>query len=110
MIAIDGIQTQTNSFMIVAAPAELKNAMPIGDDTIGRHGKKNRVAMNGAKKATPRVPSTMASKTEWEAVATKKNANIASRSFQLLLKFRKKERTTIPLSSNAKKSECVTPR
>jgi len=68
MTIIEGIHTQTSSFRIVVAPAELKKANPIGDETIGRHGRKNRVALNGAKKATPNVPSTVASKQDQPAV------------------------------------------
>jgi hypothetical protein len=36
----DGTHTHTNSFMNVVAPAELKNAHPIGEETIGRHAEK----------------------------------------------------------------------
>jgi len=57
---------------MVAAPALLKKASPMGDDMIGRHGRNKRSGLNGAKKATPRVPFTIASSTECEAVAAKK--------------------------------------
>lgn len=110
MTANDGTHTQMNSFAIVVAPAELKNANPMGDDTIGRHGKKNRAALNGAKKATPNVPSTMASRTEWDAVAAKKKANRARRLIIPSTGFLKASNTTKPLSAIAKKSECVSPR
>jgi len=106
----DGIHTQVNSFKIVVAPAELKNASPMGDDTIGRHGRKKRAELNGAKKATPKVPSTMASRTECDAVAAKKNANSASRLIIPSTGFLKNSKTTIPLSAIAKNSECVSPR
>ena len=110
MTTSDGIQTQTNSFKIVVAPAELKKARPIGDDTIGRQGRKKRAELNGAKNATPKVPSTMASRTECDAVAAKKNANSASRPFLPSTAFLKNNRTTTPLSAKANKSECVNPR
>ena len=110
MTNIEGIHTQTNSFKIVAAPAELKKANPIGEETIGRHGRKNRVALNGAKKATPNVPSTIASRTEWDAVAAKKKANRARRLIIPSTGLLKASNTTKPLSAIAKKSECVSPR
>ena len=106
----DGIHTQTNSLIIVVAPAELKNASPMGDDTIGRHGRKKRAGLNGAKNATPKVPSTMASRTECDAVAAKKNANSASLLIIPSSGFLKNDRTTTPLNAMAKKSECVSPR
>ena len=106
----DGIHTQTNSLIIVVAPAELKKASPMGDDTIGRHGRKNRAGVNGAKNATPKVPSTMASRTECEAVAAKKNAKSPSRLITPSTVFLKNSRTTSPLNTAAKKSECVSPR
>ena len=110
MTITEGIHTQTNSFRIVVAPAELKKASPIGDETIGRHGRKNRAELNGAKKATPNVPSTMASRPEWEAVAAKKNANSARRLIIPLTGFLKASSTTSPLTTIAKKNECVSPR
>lgn len=106
----DGIHTQTNSFINVSAPAELKKAIPMGDDTIGRHGRKNRVELSGAKKATPNVPSTMASSTECEAVAAKKNASSPIRLIIPLTGFLKNRSTTSPLNAIADKNECVNPR
>jgi len=105
MTTNEGIHTQTNSFIIVAAPAELKNDNPMGDDMIGRHGRRKRVALNGAKKATPKVPSTIASRTECEAVAAKKNANSANRLNVPSTRFLKKSRMTSPLNAIAKKRE-----
>lgn len=110
MMINDGIHTQTNSFMIVLAPAALKNDSPMGDDMIGRHGRKKRVALNGAKKATPNVPSTIASRTECEAVATKKSANSAARLIIPSTRFLKNSSTTSPLKAIAKTSEWVNPR
>jgi len=110
MTSKEGIHTQTNSFAIVAAPAELKKAIPMGDETIGRHGRKNRVGLNGAKKATPNVPSTIASRNACEAVAAKKEANSARRLIVPLPGFLKNKSTTSPLNAIAKKSECVSPR
>ena len=107
---IDGTHTHISSFNNVAAPAELKNANPIGDDTIGRHGRKKRPALNGAKNATPNVPSTIASSTECDAVAAKKNANNASRLIATVIGFLKNNSTTNQLSKTANKNECVRPR
>ena len=106
----DGTHTHTISFKSVAAPAELKKASPIGDDAIGRHGRKNRPGLNGAKKATPNVPSTIASNTEWEAVARKKNAKSDSRLIIPSTGFLKNSSTTKPLNRIANKNEWVTPR
>ena len=106
----DGIHTQINSLTIVVAPAELKNASPMGEDTIGRHGRKRRAGLNGAKKATPKVPSTMASRTECEAVAAKKNANSARRFIIGSFCFLKNASTTRALNATAKNNECVIPR
>jgi hypothetical protein len=109
MTISDGVQTQMNSFMIVAAPAGLKNASPIGDDAIGRHGKKKRVGVKGARKATPRVPSTIASRNACEAVAAKKNPNSPSRLIPSI-GFLKNSNSTSPLNARAKNAECVSPR
>jgi hypothetical protein len=105
----DGVQTQMNSFKMVEAPAELKNASPMGDETIGRHGKKNLVDQNGAKSATPSVPSTMASRNECDAVAQKKNATSPNLPIPSIGSL-KNSSTTTPLKTNAKNNECVSPR
>lgn len=99
-----------NSFRIVVAPAGLKKARPMGDDTIGRHGKKKRVALNGARKATPKVPSTIASRTECDAVDAKKSANSAKRFILPSTGFLKNNSTTSPLNAIAKNTEWVSPR
>src|SRR6187549_739104 len=51
-----GIQIQMNSLAITPIPRSLKKPKPIGDTSIGRHGKKNLSLLNGASNATPRPP------------------------------------------------------
>jgi len=47
----------------------------MGDTRIGRHGKKKRSFEKGARRATPRPPSVRASRSVWETVQRKMNAN-----------------------------------
>ena len=106
---MEGTHIHTNSFRITAAPVMLKNASPIGEETMGRQGRKYRAELNGAKKATPRVPSTIASNTACDMVETKNNTK---RAFRLIPSrgFLKASSTTIPLRHAANKNECVSPR
>jgi hypothetical protein len=55
MIAL-GIHIQIISLVMTPKPRSLKKSMPIGETSIGRHGEKNRSALNGASNATPRPP------------------------------------------------------
>ncbi|HEU4391242.1 MAG TPA: hypothetical protein VFV34_25815 [Blastocatellia bacterium] len=100
----EGSQIHTNSFKITVAPAELKKPQPTGDDTIGRHGRKYRCELNGAKKATPNVPSTMASNTQCDTVARKRRAKMAGRPIPLT-GFLKAVNTTRLLRTAAKRNE-----
>ena len=53
---IAGSQTQIISLRITSKPRSLKNLMPIGETSIGRHGKKYRSLLKGASNATPEPP------------------------------------------------------
>src|SRR5438445_6017045 len=68
-----GPNTQNISIPMTASPRDEKNAAPIGDTRIGRHGKKYRVGLNGEKNAMPSPPSVIASNTPWEQVIVKKS-------------------------------------
>jgi len=63
-------QIQRNSFVKIAAPLAEKNASTLsGETSIGLNGKKYLVLSNGAKKARPRPPLVIASRTPCEAMA-----------------------------------------
>ena len=68
--ASDGAHSQTTSLVSTSTPRREKNDQtPIGDTSIGRAGKCQRVSTNGAKKATPRPPLVKASRSPCEAAA-----------------------------------------
>src|SRR4029077_18886128 len=74
-----GSQIQRSSERRTRRPQlEKKGATPMGDTTRTRHGKKHRRFENGLKKATPRPPVVIASRTPCDAVARKTIANAAS--------------------------------
>jgi hypothetical protein len=69
-MAVAGIQTTNSSLAMTARPPPEKNRrIEIGDTTMGRHGKKNRSAEKGAKKATPKPPLVSASRRPCDTVA-----------------------------------------
>ncbi len=75
-IMTDGSRIQRISLCRTARPRAEKNPTPIGETWIGRHGKKKRWLLNGAKNATPRPPLVSASSSPWEAMmAVKYTAN-----------------------------------
>src|SRR5579859_722487 len=107
-----GSHTQSISLQITANPRGEKNAAPIGDTTIGLHGKKYRVALKGEKNAMPSPPFVIASSTPWEAVIKKKRMLWpifdVSEIFSVRLPSNQFP-TTIPATA-ADKIECVIPR
>src|SRR5260221_13929380 len=60
-IASVGPHTQNISLPMTASPRDEKNAAPIGDTRIGRHGKKYRVGLNGERNEMAIPPLVIAS-------------------------------------------------
>src|SRR5580765_7156318 len=81
-----------------------------GATGIGRHGKKYRLLVNGAKNATPRPPSVIASKNPWDAVATgKRIASVKNECAGAHPALKKRTAVNKPMTP-AKNRECVKPR
>ena len=60
----EGKITQINSLSMTLMPLKVRNRFRLnGDTSIGRQGRKNLCSLRGKKKATPRPPFVMASKT-----------------------------------------------
>ncbi len=93
-IEIPGTQIQRASLPRTNKPRELKKSAPIGETSMGLHGKKNRSLLNGASSATPKPPLVSMSNNGCESVThpkynasfhldtfvpTKQNAPIAPR-------------------------------
>jgi hypothetical protein len=106
---VAGSHTHKNSLQITSSPRALKNESPMGETLMGRNGKRYRVSSNGAKNATPRPPSVIASKAPCDAVTTKKyehRRNLVHRCGRR----GKARNATIKLKTSAKASECERPR
>src|SRR5215213_5150322 len=75
-----GNQTQIISLKITTRPRSPKKLKPIGETSIGRHGKANLLPLNGARSATPEPPFVSISSSGCENVASEKK--IASREIE----------------------------
>src|SRR5687768_564281 len=68
-INADGSHTHLSSLKITRTPhSEKKLPMPIGDTSIGLHGKKYLSLLNGANRATPNPPFVSMSSSGCESV------------------------------------------
>ena len=106
-IAKLGIQIQSTSLPMTASPRPLKNPAPIGETSIGRHGKKNRSLLNGANKATPKPPFVNISSKVCDEVMIVKYTI----SFHLdMLTEAKQSAAARDPTKSANKNECVIPR
>ena len=102
-----GTQIQIASLAITVNPRLLKKPSPIGDTSIGRHGKKNLSELNGASNATPRPPSVNMSRNGWDSVIAAKNRA----TFHLAIGIPEPiSADTIRPTSIANATECVIPR
>src|SRR5919202_2565985 len=69
----EGSHTHLSSLCIICTPLTEKNLRtPIGETSIGRHGKKYLVLLNGAHKATPWPPLVSISSNACDSVDTNK--------------------------------------
>jgi hypothetical protein len=74
--AMLGAHTQRISLTRMARPRLVRNGrMLSGDTSSGLIGKKYRLSLNGAKKATPRPPFVRASRTPCDAMARNRNSH-----------------------------------
>src|SRR5262245_45141802 len=106
----DGIHTQSSSLRNTAAPRDEKNRLtPIGETSIGRHGKKYRTALNGATKATPRPPLVKASSSPCENPARKRNVHSRPRLKLVPLNLRTRAAAAVAIAA-ANTMECDNPR
>src|SRR5205823_12240846 len=107
-MTVDGSHTHLNSLSITRIPHfEKKLATPIGDTSIGLHGKKYLSLLNGANSATPRPPFVSISSKECESVDINRKRKITQLPPGLL---RNRVKVSSALSAAAKTMECVKPR
>src|SRR5690349_15152333 len=97
------------SLKITAQPRSLKNLKPIGETSIGRHGKANRSALKGAKSATPEPPFVSISRSGCENVASEKKQTSAAKEKGVFKNRRAIKAMSAP-KRIAKRMECVKPR
>lgn len=107
-MTVDGSHTHLNSLSITRIPHfEKKLATPIGDTSIGLHGKKCLSLLNGANSAIPRPPFVSISSNECESVDINRKRKITQLPPGLL---RSRVKVSSALSAAAKIMECVKPR
>jgi len=72
---------------MICTPRRVKNLRtPMGETSMGRHGKKYRVLLNGANRATPRPPLVSISSQGCERVEKNKKRKITHEGEGLLRK------------------------
>jgi len=75
--AAAGSHTHLSSLRMICTPLVEKNLRtPIGETSIGRHGKKYRVLLKGAHSATPRPPLVSISSNGCERVEQNKKRKV----------------------------------
>ena len=82
-----GSHTHWSSLHMICTPRREKNLRTLmGETSMGRHGKKYRVLLNGANRATPRPPLVSISSKGWERVDTNKKRKTTHQGEGLLRK------------------------